>query len=159
MDEETILKQAENVTYELVADEAILIDMQSGTYYSLNETGTLFWEALDGRKSLGDIASEIAAIYNEKATEFVGELSILADTSEEDDPEIVVEHLESLAEKYGVDDELAARYLADLQSGFRVDQADTIIADLGVDEDLVLSDLMEMAEELLAEGLVEVVKE
>lgn len=157
MDEETILKQVDSVTYETVAGEAILIDMETGTYFSLNDTGTVFWEALNGRTSLGDIAAQIAETYNDKATNFVGELSVLADTAADDDPEIVQEHLASLAATYGVDEEMAARYLDELQSGYRPEKADEIIADLGVDEELVLSDLADLAEEMLAERLVTVV--
>jgi len=157
MDEKTILKQADNVTYELVAGEAILIETNTGAYFSLNDTGTIFWEALDGRTPLGRIASQIAQTYNEKATSFVGELSVLAGTAADDDPAIVQEHLASLAAAYGVEVEVAARYLEDLQSGDRPEAAEEIIAALGVDKELVLADLIELAEELLAENLLTVV--
>lgn len=33
------------------AGGAILIDLNSGLYYSLNQTGTWLWENLDGRRT------------------------------------------------------------------------------------------------------------
>ena len=154
MDQNSVLKQAEKVTYEIVADEAILIDMNSGAYFSLNEVGTMFWGALDGTRTVGEIAAEIAETFNDKATKFVGELSELADTAVDDDEEIVAKQLESLAAAYDMDVELVAEYLVTLQSGDRVERANELIGELGVDEELVLADLLELAEEMAAENLL-----
>ena len=60
MDKNSILQRAENVTFEVVADEAILIDINTGTYFSLNEVGTEFWEMLDGTQTIEQHAAVIA---------------------------------------------------------------------------------------------------
>jgi hypothetical protein len=52
------------MTYQKVGEEAILINLNTGAYYSLNDTGTLFWELLDGARSIADCARQIAADYD-----------------------------------------------------------------------------------------------
>lgn len=64
MTPETVLTRSESASYEVVADEAILIDVNSGTYFSLNSVGTEFWEMIDGQRSIGEIAGTIAAKYD-----------------------------------------------------------------------------------------------
>ena len=60
----TILQRSENASYEVVAGEAILIDVQTGTYFSLNKIGTEFWEMIDGTQSILQQATTIANRYN-----------------------------------------------------------------------------------------------
>ena len=108
MNPDTILKQAKDVTYEVVAGEAILIDMKTGTYFSLNEVGTIFWEKLDGSKSINQIADEIASIYNQKAVQLVDELGQIALAgSEKEFPA----KAKSVANNYELDPELILKYL------------------------------------------------
>ena len=56
-------RQAPNTTFEIVDDQAVIINLDAGTYVSLNETGSFLWERLDGEKKLGDIAAELAEAY------------------------------------------------------------------------------------------------
>lgn len=64
MDSSTRLKRSPQATFQVVAGEAILIDMQTGTYYSLNDVGTAFWQMLDGQLTLADCAARLAAEYD-----------------------------------------------------------------------------------------------
>lgn len=64
MDHQSRLKQSENVTFETVAGEAILIRLDTGTYFSLNKVGTEFWEQLDGTRNIAELAQAIAAQYD-----------------------------------------------------------------------------------------------
>lgn len=64
MDPSTRFQRSPNATFQVVADEAILIHLQTGVYYSLNEVGTAFWQLLDGERTLNDCAAHIAAEYN-----------------------------------------------------------------------------------------------
>lgn len=82
MDPSTRFQRSPNATFQVVADEAILIHLQTGVYYSLNEVGTAFWQLLDGERSLNDCAAHIAAEYNAPVEvvladleELVGELA------------------------------------------------------------------------------------
>ena len=85
MDENTILQRAENVTFEVVADEAILIDVNTGVYFSLNEVGTEFWQMLDGEHSIGQHAATIAAKYDVETAMVIDDLLELAGEMATDD--------------------------------------------------------------------------
>jgi hypothetical protein len=63
MDQTARLRRSQNATYQTVAGEAILIDVNSGVYYSLNEVGTVFWELLDGTRTVAECATQISAEY------------------------------------------------------------------------------------------------
>ena len=67
-----------DATHQTVGEEAILIKLSSGTYYSLNDTGTMFWELLDGRRTVADCAQSIAAEYEVAAEEVEADLLELA---------------------------------------------------------------------------------
>ncbi len=63
MDVHTTLKKSEDVTFQTVAGEAVLIRLDTGTYFSLNQVATQFWEMLDGKRSIGEQASLLATTY------------------------------------------------------------------------------------------------
>lgn len=64
MDATPRLRHSADATYQIVADEAILIHLKSGVYYSLNEVGTAYWNLLDGERTIADCAAKIAADYD-----------------------------------------------------------------------------------------------
>ena len=68
------LRRSANATFEKVAGEAIVIHLQTGAYYSLNEVGTVFWEMLDGMKTIGDCAARIAGEYDAPADAVTSDL-------------------------------------------------------------------------------------
>ena len=79
MEAETRLQRSPDATFQVVADEAILIHLQTGVYYSLNDVGTTFWNLLDGQRTIGDCADQIAAEYNAPRDEVLRDLIELAD--------------------------------------------------------------------------------
>ena len=64
MDQLTKLRRSANATYQVVAGEAILIRLDTGTYFSLNKIGTEFWDALDGAQTIAGHAAAIAKTYD-----------------------------------------------------------------------------------------------
>jgi len=78
LDKNSVLQRAENVTFEVVADEAILIDINTGIYFSLNEVGTEFWEMLDGEQTVEQHATFIAQKYEVETSMVVDDLLELA---------------------------------------------------------------------------------
>ncbi len=84
MNKDSILQRAEHVTFEVVADEAILIDITTGTYFSLNEVGTEFWEMLDGEQTIEQHAAIIAAKYEVEREMVVADLLDLAEEMAKD---------------------------------------------------------------------------
>jgi len=63
MDTSIRLRHSPNATFQNVADEAILIHLRTGVYYSLNEVGAAYWNMLDGTRTIADCAATIAAEY------------------------------------------------------------------------------------------------
>jgi hypothetical protein len=78
MDAKTVLKRSDGAAFEVVAGEAILIRLDTGTYFSLNKVGTEFWEMLDGEQSVGEHAAVIAAKYEVDEQMVQGDLLELA---------------------------------------------------------------------------------
>ncbi len=78
MTPETVLTRSESASYEIVADEAILIDINTGTYFSLNSVGTEFWQRIDGERSIGSIAVELAEKYSVESQMVTNDLIELA---------------------------------------------------------------------------------
>lgn len=74
----TVLKRSDQATAQVVAGEAILIHLASGTYYSLNAIGTEFWEMLDGQRTIADCAQRIADTYDVDRAMVVADLIELA---------------------------------------------------------------------------------
>ena len=153
MDENTILHRAGDVSFEVVAGEAILIDMQTGTYFSLNEVGTVFWQSLDGERSLSALAAQIAGTYHDKTARFVADLRKLATAGETRRSQLA-----DLAHTYLIETEEVQDYVDRLREGDPGHAADELIADLTIDVPTVFSDLMELAETMLADKLLIVVK-
>lgn len=78
MEPTTCLRQSPNATFAIVAEEAILIHLQTGVYYSLNDVGTAFWNLLDGIRSIDACAQTIAAEYSAPADLVLADLLELA---------------------------------------------------------------------------------
>lgn len=79
MTPETILTRSPKATYEVVAGEAILIHLDTGTYFSLNSIGTEFWQMLDGKQTVHAHATTIASTYNVDVPMVLADLLELAD--------------------------------------------------------------------------------
>ena len=56
-------QRASHTTFEVVDDQAVIINLNAGSYVSLNETGSFLWQRLDGETTLGSIAQALAARY------------------------------------------------------------------------------------------------
>jgi hypothetical protein len=67
-----------NAAHQTVGEEAILINLNTGSYYSLNDTGTMFWELLDGQRTIADCARLIAGEYDVEASVVEADLLELA---------------------------------------------------------------------------------
>ncbi|MCB8946194.1 MAG: PqqD family protein [Ardenticatenaceae bacterium] len=151
MNQDTVLKRANHVTFEVVAGEAILIDMNSGTYFSLDEVGTVFWEKLDGLYTLAQLAEQIAADYNEKAQKYVAALQ-QAGTA------ISASALEDLAMTYGLEEDDVREHGQLLMQAGAESAAAQLVADFSVQAETVLSDLLDLVATMQRDNLIITVK-
>jgi hypothetical protein len=155
MNKETILRRSDNVTFQTVAGEAILIRMDTGAYFSLNPAGTDFWELLDGRSSIAHIARIIADKYNTKSEIFAATLVELAKRGP------AAGQVEALADEYEVELALVQGYLEELANRSTDEElaqySAAIAREFYVSAEDVQADLLELAPTMLADKLVEIV--
>ena len=74
MNADARLSHTPEATFQEVAGEAILIHLNSGVYYSLNDVGTSFWNLLDGQRTIADCAGLIATEYDAPAEVVLADL-------------------------------------------------------------------------------------
>jgi len=60
---ESIPKRNENVSWKEFGTDGILLNLVTGDYFDVNETGLLIWDQADGRKTVNGIAEEVAARF------------------------------------------------------------------------------------------------
>ena len=60
---EAYFKRNKDVVWRTLGDACILLHLESGIYYTLNEEGKMLWEALDGNNKLAEIRSKIMEHY------------------------------------------------------------------------------------------------
>jgi hypothetical protein len=148
VDANTVLKRSDKVTFQTVAGEAILIRMDSGTYFSLNQVGTDFWQLLDGRSPISSHAAHIAAKYNERTQAFFAELAALAAQPAEASQQAIT----NLAQNYNLSEAMVRENRNRLAAG---QPAEALVRAYSVEDSMVLADLLELAQKLAAEKLVE----
>jgi len=129
---QTRLRRSPNVTHQSVAGEAILIRLDTGTYFSLNRIGTEFWDMLDGQRTIEQHAVGLAEKNNRIVQSAVDGLHALADrlgNEHPDEAQLLVDELRTVA-----------RALSDKYS---------------VPASRVVNDLLELAGKMAADRLVE----
>jgi Coenzyme PQQ synthesis protein D (PqqD) len=55
--------QHPDVVYTALEDDAVLLNLETGSYYSLNEVGTAIWQLLDSTASDEDLVDRLTAEY------------------------------------------------------------------------------------------------
>lgn len=53
----------DKVSYRIIEGEAVILNLDNGYYYSLNETGTRIWEAINKQNSLSQIFDSLKEKY------------------------------------------------------------------------------------------------
>jgi len=66
---------APDILYRKVENEAVLLHITSAMYYSLNETGVLFWEGLRNQ-SAEQVIDQVAQTYGVETTQIHQDLMI-----------------------------------------------------------------------------------
>jgi hypothetical protein len=51
------------VSTELASGEMVLLNLGSGDYYTVNETGSVIWKLIGGGLSLGEVSGELETRY------------------------------------------------------------------------------------------------
>ncbi len=78
-------KRNERVTWRVLEGDCILLHLDSGIYYTLNDVGRFLWESLDGKKSLSEIRETILDRYDVTPEKVKGDLpELIEDLKKED---------------------------------------------------------------------------
>jgi hypothetical protein len=57
-------RRREGAISQTAGDETIVLDTRRGTYFTLDDVGTLVWELCDGTRSLDEIVAAVTAGYD-----------------------------------------------------------------------------------------------
>lgn len=60
----SIVAPVDNVTWSAIDNEAILLNLLNGCYYTLNEVGCESWKLMDAKRTLQKIARELCKLYD-----------------------------------------------------------------------------------------------
>jgi len=78
---ESILKQQKDIVCKRLEEETIILNLESGDYFSVPETGAFIWHSLNGSRRLGSVITSFASKYgisnskaNSEATGFIQSL-------------------------------------------------------------------------------------
>ena len=59
----SVVRVAGHVLHHELEGESVLLNVENGSYYGLNETGTLIWSLLDQAKDLGAVQDRLKSDY------------------------------------------------------------------------------------------------
>ena len=74
---ETVLRVHPQVFHRRLGDETILLQLDSGTYFGLDEVGSRAWELLQSLERLGEVQEALLAEYEVSAEDLWRDLEIL----------------------------------------------------------------------------------
>lgn len=60
----TVVGRRERVMTQQVEGDAVLLDIDSGQYFSLNDVGGMVWELCDGSRSVEDVAELVSSEFD-----------------------------------------------------------------------------------------------
>lgn len=75
----SIVAPVECVTWSCIDNEAVLLNLENGFYYTLNEVGCDSWKLMDARRMLKEIGAELCEIYDVERQQVEQDLLDLAE--------------------------------------------------------------------------------
>jgi hypothetical protein len=80
----TRLQQNENILKQEAAGTVVLLDVEDGRYYSLEDVGSRAWDLCDGTRTVAEIASLLEAEFDAPAKTILNDLlELLTDMANE----------------------------------------------------------------------------
>ena len=66
INENTLINRKNNIPFKKLGKDLVILDLNTGDYFALNEVAGFIWERINGKDSLGKIAQKLARVYNIK---------------------------------------------------------------------------------------------
>jgi hypothetical protein len=76
----TYLIRSKNVAWKVLDGESVVLNLDSGVYFTLNMTGTAVWERIDGATSLEEIGRGLCEQFEITVEQAQGDLLELTQT-------------------------------------------------------------------------------
>ena len=83
---------APNVIAETIEGEAILVDLRTGNYYSIQGSGSQIWEALARGVGVGRVAEEVSKAFSIERAEAEAAVSSLSEELEREGLIVPIDH-------------------------------------------------------------------
>ena len=64
VDRNSVLGRRDRVIVQEVEQQAVLLDIESGEYFALNDVGKRVWDLCDGTRTVAQVADAICAEYD-----------------------------------------------------------------------------------------------
>ena len=77
------IKIGPTITWRKVNDEAVILNLETSVYYSVNNTGTFIWELLAGGRPTGKIGLALAEEYGISPEDAAADTAEFLDTMAE----------------------------------------------------------------------------
>jgi hypothetical protein len=74
----TSILRPTDIAWREVAGEMVVLDLQASVIFGLNGTGGQMWQLLDGRRTLADVAADLAARYQTSADRVLADVMSFA---------------------------------------------------------------------------------
>ena len=75
----TVLCPSPDANFSILDGEAVLLNLESGYYYTLNQVGTVIWQLIDGVRTLHDIQKALCDRFEVSKEQANNDLISLAD--------------------------------------------------------------------------------
>jgi hypothetical protein len=72
-------RRRQGVVGQVIDDEAVLLDIQGGEYFSLNSVASRIWELCDGTRTVDEIVAAICVEFDVAADVAVGDVGEMID--------------------------------------------------------------------------------
>jgi hypothetical protein len=82
--ENSYLRAGEDVLFQVVDDEVVLLNLDSGEYFGLNEVGARIWVLSSKGRSLGSILKDILERYEVEAEDLIRDVMTFLHQLEEE---------------------------------------------------------------------------
>ncbi|GAK56052.1 hypothetical protein U27_03014 [Candidatus Vecturithrix granuli] len=91
MNLQSIPRRSEHVAWSQIDQEAILLNLNNGFYYTLNEVGCDAWKLIDAQRPICAISDEIRSLYAVEQDQIVHDLCILFQELQQEDLIIILD--------------------------------------------------------------------
>ncbi len=77
-----LIKRPERFVETDIDDEVVVMDLDSGNFFSLKDTALEIWRLVDGSRTSADIVAEIAAAYDLTESELAADIAAFLDQAQ-----------------------------------------------------------------------------